>query len=416
MRPPPADVDALVVGGGPAGLAAATSLRDSGVGIVVVVEREDEAGGVPRHCHHTGFGLRDHHRVLRGPAYADRWVGRAEGSGVVIRTQTMVTGWSDDGRAEVTGPAGRQRIRARAVVLATGARERPRSARLVPGTRPNGIFTTGQLQQWVHLERLPVGERAVIVGAELVSYSAALTLREAGVHPVAMVTAHPRSQVVRLVDTLARVGLRMPVWTETTVAAIEGRDRVDAVQLSGPAGRAHRIPVDTVVFTGEWIPDHELARLAGLGVDAGTNGPASDADGATSRPGFFAAGNLVHPVETADVAACRAAWAGAAAARWLRGGDGEGEVAPRPVHATAPLRWVAPNLVRPGGGVGHPTLLRTDAFLDRPLIRVEQGDRLLAGYRLRHLTPNCSHHIPSDWTVAVDPSGDEIRISALPGR
>ncbi len=181
-------VDALVVGAGPAGLAAATALKDAGVGRVVVVEREDEAGGVPRLCEHTGFGLRDLHRVMNGPAYARRWVDRAIASGADIRTRTMVTGWAAPGRAELTGPAGLLRVDACAVVLATGARERSRAARLVPGTRPAGIFTTGQLQQMVHREKLPVGRRAVVVGAEHVSYSAVLTLREAGVRPVALVT------------------------------------------------------------------------------------------------------------------------------------------------------------------------------------------------------------------------------------
>ena len=116
--------------------------------------------GRPRLCEHTGFGMRDLRRVLSGPAYARRWVERAVACGVDIRTRTMVTGWAAPGRAEVTGPDGLLQMEARAVVLATGARERPRAARLVPGTRPSGIFTTGQLQQWVHREHLPVGRRA----------------------------------------------------------------------------------------------------------------------------------------------------------------------------------------------------------------------------------------------------------------
>ena len=176
-------VDALVVGAGPAGLAAATALRAGGAGHVMVLDREDEAGGTPRLCEHTGFGLRDLRRVLSGPAYARRWVERAAASGVDIRTRSMVTAWAGPVRAEVTGPDGLLEVDARAVVLATGARERPRAARLVPGTRPSGIFTTGQLQQWVHRQRLPLAGRALIVGAEHVSYSAVLTLREAGVQP-----------------------------------------------------------------------------------------------------------------------------------------------------------------------------------------------------------------------------------------
>src|SRR5271165_6538699 len=121
-------VDALVVGAGPAGLAAATALRLGGAGTVLVVDREEQAGGIPRLCEHTGFGLRDLRRVLSGPAYARRWVERAADCGVEIRTRTMVTGWAAQGHAEVTGPGGILEIDARTIVLATGARERPRAA------------------------------------------------------------------------------------------------------------------------------------------------------------------------------------------------------------------------------------------------------------------------------------------------
>ena len=229
-------VDALVVGAGPAGLAAAVALRSGGAGHVLVLDREDEAGGIPRLCAHTGFGLRDLRRVLSGPAYARRWVQRAVTAGVDIRTSSMVTGWTAPGRAEVTGPQGLLEIHARAVVLATGARERPRAARLIPGTRPAGVFTTGQLQQWVHREHLPVGTRALVVGAEHVSYSAVLTLREAGVHPVALVTDLPATQTYRPFDAVTRAGLRVPVWTQTSVAGIYGKERVDRVLLRGPGG------------------------------------------------------------------------------------------------------------------------------------------------------------------------------------
>ena len=274
-------VDALVIGAGPAGLAAATALRAGGAGHVVVLDREDEAGGTPRLCEHTGFGLRDLRRVLRGPAYARRWVEQAAASGVDIRTRSMVTAWKSPRQAEVTGPDGLLEVHARAVVLATGARERPRAARLVPGTRPSGIFTTGQLQQWVHRQRLPLAGRALIVGAEHVSYSAVLTLRDAGVHPVALVTDLPHTQTFRSFDLATRVGLHVPVWTGTAVAGVTGRERVEGVLVRGPDGTERTVAVDVVVFTGDFIPDNELARMAHLSMDSGTKGPACDVDGAT---------------------------------------------------------------------------------------------------------------------------------------
>ena len=404
-------VDALVVGAGPAGLAAATALRAGAAGRVVVLDREDEAGGTPRLCEHTGFGLRDLRRVLRGPAYARRWVERATESGVDIRTRSMVTAWGGPLRAQVTGPEGLLEVDARAVVLATGARERPRAARLVPGTRPSGIFTTGQLQHWVQRQRLPLAGRALIVGAEHVSYSAVLTLREAGVHPVALVTDLPHTQTFRSFDLATRLGLHVPVWTRTAVTGVTGRDRVDGVLVRDPDDTERTVAVDVVVFTGDFIPDNELARLAHLSMDPGTKGPACDVDGATSAPGVFATGNLVHAAETADVAARRATAVGSAAAAWLRDGDrSPARPATVRLRVTDPLLWVAPNLAVPGRAGTEPLLVRTQVFLDRPRLEVTQGGRLLGSFRPRRMIPNRSHALPSECLRLVRP-GDDVRLS-----
>jgi flavin-dependent dehydrogenase len=170
----------VVLGGGPAGLAAALELRRLATAGVVVVERESDPGGIPRHAQHQGFGIRDLHRPYSGPAYARRYAQLASEAGAEIRTGTMVTGWSPGGPLELTGPGGRETIDPDAVILTTGCRERPRSARLVPGSRPEGVMTTGTLQQLVYLKGRPVGERALIVGAEHVSFSALVTLGHAG--------------------------------------------------------------------------------------------------------------------------------------------------------------------------------------------------------------------------------------------
>ena len=256
--------EVAIVGGGPAGLAAAIELRRRGVGDVVVVEREAEPGGIPRHARHQGFGLRDLRRALSGPAYARRYADLARRAGADLLTETMVTGWGGEGMLELTGPGGRSTLSPAAIVLATGCRERPRSARLVPGSRPAGVMTTGMLQQLVYLQRLPAGRRALVVGAEHVSFSAIVTLAHGGARTIALTTELERHQSLAAFRLGARLRYRVPVWTRLRVSAIRGRERVEAVELTElDSGRTRRVACDTVVFSADWIPDHELAVAAG---------------------------------------------------------------------------------------------------------------------------------------------------------
>src|SRR5450759_598860 len=215
--------DVLIVGGGPAGLAAAVELRRAGAGRVLVVDREAAAGGVPRHCLHTGYGLRDLHRLLDGPAYARRYADAAAAAGAEVRAGSTVTGWTGQHVVTVTGARGVETVEATAVLLATGCRERPGSARLVPGDRPPGVMTTGELQQRVYLagQRLP--GRALIVGAEHGSFSAMVTLAHAGAEVVALVTEQPRHQSYAAFALGASLRWRVPVWTSTAIRRVVGR-------------------------------------------------------------------------------------------------------------------------------------------------------------------------------------------------
>ena len=302
MSPDHADV--AIIGAGPSGLAAATELRRLGVGSVVVIDRESEAGGIPRHCFHQGFGVRDLRRVMSGPRYAASRAAAAERAGAQIMLGTQVTGWTPSGSMELTGPDGRRELSASAVVLATGCRERPRSARLIAGTRPQGVINTGTLQQLVHIEHEPVGSRAVVVGAEHVSFSALMTLRHAGVRAAAITTEHPRHQSFAALAVGARLPHRTRLLTRTRVSRVHGRGRVEGVEVTNlDSGVVERIACDLLVLTADWIPDHELAVLAGAVIDPGTRGPLVDDAGRTSRAGIFAAGNLLHGAEPADVAA-----------------------------------------------------------------------------------------------------------------
>jgi thioredoxin reductase len=399
----------MVVGGGPAGLAAAVELRRRGVREVVVLEREREAGGIPRHAKHAGFGLRDLRRPLSGPAYARRWVELAREAGVEVLEETMVTGWGGGGTLDLTSPRGRSNLEPAAIVLATGCRERPRSARLVPGSRPEGVMTTGMLQQLVYLRGLPAGRRALVVGAEHVSFSAILTLAHGGAETIALTTELPRHASLAAFRAGARLRFRVPVWTRTQVTAIHGRPRVEQVELTDlDTGRTRSVECDTVVFTADWIPDHELAVMAGLELDPGTRGPAVDPALRSSRPGLFAAGNLLHGAEQADVAALSGRHVAAGVVRYLE--DGEWPAEQPSIVCEKPLGWIAPNVV----GVDAPPrarfALRAHEFLRAPRVEIVQGDAVLWSGRLARLMPGRSTRIPHGWTARVDPAGGEVRV------
>jgi thioredoxin reductase len=406
-----ATVDVAVVGGGPAGLAAAVRLRRAGV-TVTVVEREPALGGIARHADHTGYGLREFHRLLRGPAYARRWTERIEHVGADVRVGTTVTGWGAGDaatrRLTLTSPAGIERLDARAVVLATGTRERPRSARLVPGTRPLGVLTTGALQQLVALHEAPVGRHALIVGAEHVSFSAVLTLVHAGCEPIALVTPEPRHQSYRGLRWVTASRHRVPVLAGTTVTAIRGRPRVEAVEVTDVAtGASRELGCDTVVFTGDWVPDHELARRGGLVMDRGTRAPRVDPGLRTSVRGVFAVGNLLHGAETAGVCAASGAQAGGSVLEWLADDRSWPPDNTVPLVCEPPLRWVSPNLVVPRDPAATPRhlLARTSIFARRATVSAHQDGRELWAGHVRRTVPNMPVHLPARWLDRVQPGG-----------
>jgi thioredoxin reductase len=401
--------EVVVIGAGPAGLACAVELRGQGVREVVLVDRETQAGGIPRHSVHQGFGLRDLRRVMSGPRYARRYVELARRTGVDLREETMVTGWSEDGSLELTSPAGRDRLRAPVIVLATGCRERPRSARLVPGSRPDGVMTTSTLQQ-LAVKGMPVGSRALIVGAEHVSFSAVLTLAHAGARVVAMTTDLPRHQTLPAVRAVVALRYRFPLLSRTAVAGIHGRSRVEEVELLDLESRQTGVVAcDTVVFTADWIPDHELAVTGGLALDPGTRGPRTDTALRTTRRGTFAAGNVLHGAEPADVAALSGRHAARSVAEWLAG-DGSWPAAV-PIECAPPLAWISPKAIdvntEPPGGC---FLFRSQSFARRQALEIFQDGRLLWSGRA-HLRPGRSTPVPCGWVSEVDTGGGPVQVS-----
>ena len=291
--------DVAVIGGGPAGLAAATELRENGIKRVVVLEREAEAGGIPRHCGHPPFGLLEYKRILSGPSYAKRIVQTALDAGVQIVLKTSVVSLGRGGVLNIMSPAGSYELKAKRVLLATGTRETPRSARMVSGQRALGICNTGALQSMVYLKKSIPFKRPLVVGTEIVSFSALFTCRKAGIKPVAMLEEKAHTSVRWPIHYGARL-LGVPLFLQTRILRIDGHERIESVRICDGGGNEKDISCDGVLFTGQFTPESSLARISHLELNTVTGEPVVDPYGRCSDPAYYAAGNvLFNPIKVA---------------------------------------------------------------------------------------------------------------------
>ena len=413
IQPEPADV--AIVGAGPAGLTLAWKLAQSGLQ-VVLLDRDTEPGGVPRHSDHPGYGLRDLHRFMRGPAYARALTERARNAGALIHTEATVTSLNGT-TLQVTAPSGRRDITARAIVLATGCREAPRSARLIPGSRPRGIFTTGWLQRAVHLEHQSIGTRAVIIGAEHVSYSAAVTLAEAGCATVAMVTQRRRADTFLAFQVAAGLRYRFPLLAQSTVIDVLGRTTLEAVHVQRADGSVQVIACDTLICTGDWRAENTLASSAGLLIGA-SGGPVIDTQFRTSQPGTFAIGNLLHPGATAQRCVQDAAYAAASVEHWLSAGDWPSGA--QRLALGAGLSWCSvaslassPSALPPSARplraqpTMAPILVEVKERIRRPVFQVTQGGDRVGQVRRPWAIPTRPTMLPPSLLTNIDPHGPE---------
>lgn len=300
-------VDVVIIGGGPAGLAAAIALHQKGIRDILILEREKHLGGILRQCIHDGFGLTRFGETLSGPEYASRFVHQVQALKIPYKTNTTVLTLTPKKQICAASPDGYLSIQAKAVVLAMGCRERTRGAVGIPGTRPSGVYTAGVAQAYINLQNKMVGREVVILGSGDIGMIMArrLTLEGAHVQGVFEIMPYP-SGLARNIEQCLN-DYQIPLHLSHSVTEIKGRDRLESVvvsQVDGALcpipGTEKEYPCDTLILSVGLIPENELTWMSGAKEDAGTKGPEVDEHFQTTVPGIFAAGNVLHVHDLVD--------------------------------------------------------------------------------------------------------------------
>jgi NADPH-dependent 2,4-dienoyl-CoA reductase/sulfur reductase-like enzyme len=384
--------DAVVVGGGAAGMAAALELDARGRS-VAVVEREASLGGILLQCIHTGFGLIEFEEELSGPEFAERLGERVAGSRIVSFCGATVLEIEDEGGEKtvscVSPELGVARIRTKAVLLAMGCRERNRGNIRIPGSRPAGVYTAGLAQRLVNIDGYLPGKDIVIIGSGDIGLIMARRMSWVGckVHAVIEILPYPSGLTRNIVQCLHDFGI--PLYLSHLTTAINGRDRVESVEATPIENgaiifeKSFRIPCDTVLLSVGLVPENELSRKAGVEINPMTGGPWVDSRLMTSVPGIFACGNVLHVHDLVDYVVEEARRAGENAAEWLAGVSPPREIR---VKAGSNVRYVTPGRVDPDRD--NKLYLRTLIVKNDALLEVRLNNRAVRTVKKSHIQPS----------------------------